>query len=86
MDSCFGWEAFTDWKLHRIGVEQAFREGTSRYGYRSFELGCLEEMPAGINRQLKRNKVFSQGLLAGRIVAALVGVEVLCSYGRYCEF
>ena len=71
---------------HWIGVEQPFREGTLRYSYSSFELDRLEEMLVGINRQLKRNKVFSQGLLAGRIVAALDGVEVLCSYSRCCEF
>ena len=41
-------------------------------------------MPAGINRQLKRNKVFSQGLLARRIVAVFDGLKVLCSYSRCC--
>jgi hypothetical protein len=70
---------------HWLGVAKAFREGTLRYSYSSFELEPLEEMLVGINRQLKRNKVFSRGQLAGRIVAALDGIEVLSSYSRCCD-
>jgi hypothetical protein len=71
---------------HWIGVKQPFREKTLRYSYSSFETERLEEMLVGTNRQLKRNKVFNEGMLAGRIVAAIDGVEVLNSYSRCCEF
>lgn len=70
---------------HWLGVARPFREGTLRYSYSSFELEPLEEMLVGINRQLKRNKVLSQGQLAGRIVAGLDGVEVISSYSRCCD-
>lgn len=68
------------------GLAEPFREGTIRYSYSSFALVPLEEMLVAINQQMKRNKVFSQGLVAGRIVAALDGGEILSSYGRRCEF
>lgn len=69
-----------------IGLAEPFREGTIRYSYSSFALVPLEEMLVAINQQMKRNKVFSQGLVAGRIVAALDGVEILSSHSRCCEF
>lgn len=68
-----------------LGLAEPFREGTLRYSYSSFALGPLEAMLVAINRQMKRNKVFSQGLVAGRIVAALDGVELLSSYSRCCD-
>lgn len=68
------------------GLAEPFREGTLRYSYSSFALGPLEQMLVAINQQLKRNKVFRQGRVAGRIVAALDGVEILASYSRCCEF
>jgi hypothetical protein len=71
---------------HWIGLSEPFREDTLRYSYSSFDLGPLEGMLVGINQQLKRNKVFSQGQVAGRIVAALDGVEILWSYSRCCDF
>src|SRR5438094_8771990 len=37
------------------------------------------------NRTLKRGKVFEEGRVQGRIVAALDGVEVLSSYSRCCD-
>ena len=42
-------------------------------------------MLVGINRTLKRNKVFDAGRVQGRIVAALGGIEVLSSYSRCCD-
>lgn len=71
---------------HWLGVERPFREGTLRYSYSSFDLESLEAMLVAINRQLKRNKVFQEGQVAGRIVAALDGIEVLSSYSRCCDF
>ena len=70
---------------HWVGVAAPFREGTLRYSYSSFPLGPLEAMLVGIHQRLKRNKVFRTGQVAGRIVAALDGVEVLASYSRCCE-
>jgi hypothetical protein len=70
---------------HWVGVATSFREDTLRYSYNSFALGPLEAMLEGINRRLKRNKVFRPGQVAGRIVAALDGVEILASYSRCCE-
>lgn len=69
-----------------VGVSEAFREDTIRYSYSSFHLAPLEEMLVSINKKLKRNKVFSQGQVAGRIIAALDGVEVLSSYSRCCDY
>ncbi len=42
-------------------------------------------MLTGVNRTLKRNKVFDAERLQGRIVAALDGIEVLASYSRHCD-
>lgn len=70
---------------HWVGVAAPFREDTLRYSYSSFALGPLEAMLEGINQRLKRNKVFRAGQVAGRIVAALDGVEILASYSRCCE-
>ena len=56
-----------------------------RYSLCGFDLGPLEQMLAGVNRQLKRNKVFDQGRVQGHIVAALDGIEVLSSYSRCCD-
>lgn len=39
----------------------------------------------GVNRTLKRNKVFDAGRVQGRVVAALDGIEVLSSYSRCCD-
>jgi hypothetical protein len=68
-----------------VGVAAPFREDTLRYRDSSFDLGPLEAMLVGITQRLKRNKVFRPGQVAGRIVAALDGVEVLSSYSRCCE-
>ncbi|MGH9339402.1 MAG: hypothetical protein ACRD1R_07410 [Acidobacteriota bacterium] len=42
-------------------------------------------MMVAVNRRLKGNKAFEPGRVAGGIVAALDGIEVLSSYSRHCE-
>src|SRR5438105_10792742 len=42
-------------------------------------------MLVNVNWTLKRNKVFDEGRVQGRIVAALDGIEVLSSYSRCCD-
>jgi len=78
-------EMATGFLPHWIGSSQPFSEDTLRYSFSSFELSGLEQMLGAINQQLKRNKVFSQGQIAGRILAALDGIEILSSYSRCCE-
>ena len=68
-----------------IGAPRAFKDDVLRYSLSSFDLGPLEQMLVGINRQLKRNKVFDQGRVQGHIVAALDGIEVLSSFSRCCD-
>ena len=69
-----------------LGLDRPFGDDTLRYSLASFDLEPLEQMLVTLNRRLKRNKVFDQGRVAGGIVAALDGVEVLSSYSRCCEF
>ena len=73
--------AFQNW----IGAPRAFRDDLLRYSLCGFSLPPLEAMLVDINRTLKRNKVFDEGRVQGRIVAALDGVEVLSSYSRCCD-
>lgn len=68
-----------------IGAPRAFKDDVFRYSLCGFDLDGLEQMLVGINRQLKRNKVFDQGRCQGHIVAALDGIEVLSSYSRCCD-
>ena len=68
-----------------IGAPRPFKDDVFRYSLCSFDLDPLEQMLVGINRQLKRNKVFDQGRCQGHIVAALDGIEVLSSYSRCCD-
>ena len=68
-----------------IGAPRAFQDDVFRYSLCGFDLDPLEQMLVGINRQLKRNKVFDQGRCQGHIVAALDGIEVLSSYSRCCD-
>ncbi len=68
-----------------VGVERAFRDDTLRDSLSGFSVEGLEAMLAGVNRTLKRNKVFDAGCVQGHIVAALDGVEVLSSYSRCCD-
>ena len=75
----------TMYKALGIGMDRAFGDDVLRYSLCSFELQPLEQMPVAINRRLKRKKVFDSGRVAGRIVAALDGVEVLSSYSRCCD-
>jgi hypothetical protein len=63
--------AFQNW----IGAPRAFRDDLLRYSLCGFSLPPLEAMLVDINRTLKRNKVFDEGRVQGRIVAALDGVE-----------
>lgn len=69
----------------QIGAERAFRDDVLRYSLCGFALEPLEQMLVGVNRRLKRNKVFEVGQTQGRIVAALDGIEVLASYSRCCD-
>src|SRR5215469_1790752 len=73
--------AFQNW----IGAPRAFRDDVLRYSLCGFSLPPLELMLVDINRTLKRNKVFDDGRVQGRIVAALDGIEVLSSYSRCCD-
>jgi len=73
--------AFQNW----IGAPRAFRDDVLRYSLCGFSLPPLEGMLVNINRTLKRNKVFDDGRVQGRIVAALDGIEVLSSYSRCCD-
>lgn len=68
-----------------IGAGRAFSDDVLRYSLSGFHLEGLEGMLAGINRTLKRNKVFDADRVQGRIVAALDGIEVLSSYSRHCD-
>ena len=68
-----------------IGASRAFKDDVLRYSLCSFDLDPLEQMLVGVNRQLKRNKVFDQGRVQGHIVAALDGIEVISSYSRCCD-
>lgn len=73
--------AFQNW----IGAPRAFRDDVLRYSLCGFSLPPLEAMLVDVNRTLKRNKVFDEGRVQGRIVAALDGIEVLSSYSRCCD-
>lgn len=68
-----------------IGAGRAFSDDVLRYSLSGFHLEGLEGMLTGINRTLKRNKVFDADRVQGRIVAALDGIEVLSSYSRHCD-
>lgn len=68
-----------------IGAERAFSDDVLRYSLAGFHLEGLEQMQTDINRTLKRNKVFDDDRVQGRIVAALDGIEVLSSYSRHCD-
>jgi len=68
-----------------IGAERAFRDDTLRYSLCGFDLDPLEAMLVDVNRRLKRGKVFDEGRVQGRLVAALDGIEVLSSFSRRCE-
>ena len=70
---------------HWIGAERPFRDDTLRYSLCGFDLGPLETMLVEVNRRFKRGKVFDQGRVQGRLVAALDGIEVLSSFSRPCE-
>jgi len=70
---------------HWIGAERAFGDDTLRYSLCSFELDPLQAMWVDVNRRFKRGKVFDQGRVQGRLVAAWDGVEVLSSFRRHCE-
>jgi hypothetical protein len=73
--------AFQNW----IGAPRAFQDDVLRYSLCGFSLPPLEAMLVDANRTLKRNKVFAEGRVQGRIVAALDGIEVLSSYSRCCD-
>ena len=68
-----------------IGADRAFSDDVLRYSLSGFHLEGLERMLTGINRTLKRNKVFDADRVQGRVVAALDGIEVLSSYSRHCD-
>jgi hypothetical protein len=68
-----------------IGADRAFSDDVLRYSLAGFHLEGLEQMLTGINRTLKRNKVFDADRVLGRVVAALDGIEVLSSYSRHCD-
>ena len=68
-----------------IGASRACSDDTLRYSLSGFHLEGLERMLTGVNRTLKRNKVFDADRVQGRIVAALDGIEVLSSYSRHCD-
>ena len=70
---------------HWIGAERPFRDDTLRYSLCGFDLGPLETMLVEVNRRFKRGKVFDQGRVQGRLVAALDGIEVLSSFIRHGE-
>jgi len=70
---------------HWIGAERAFRDDTLRYRLCGFELDPLQAMLVEVNRRFKRGKVFDQGRVQGRLVAALDGIEVLSSFSRHCD-
>lgn len=70
---------------HWLELESPLSEDTLRYSVSSFAVETLEQVLVEINRQLKRNKALEVGRVAGRLVAALDGVEVLASYSRCCE-
>ncbi len=69
-----------------LDLDRPFGDDVLRYSLAGFDLAPLEEMLVALNRRLKRNKVFDEGRVAGGIVAALDGVQVLSSYSRCCEF
>ena len=52
---------------------------------KGFDLQPLQDMLVDLNRRFKRGKVFDQGRVQGRLVAALDGIEVLSSFSRRCE-
>jgi len=68
-----------------IGADRAFGDDVLRYSLSGFHLEGMERMLTGINRTLKRNKVFDAGRVQGRVIAALDGIEVLSSYSRHCD-
>jgi hypothetical protein len=68
-----------------IGAERPFRDDTRRYSLCGFDLQPLEAMLVDVNRRLKRSKAFDQGRVQGRLVAALVGIEIVSSFSRRCE-
>ena len=72
---------FQNW----IGAPRAFRDDVLRYSLCGFSLPPLQAMLVNVNRTLKHNKVFDDGRVQGRIVAALDGIEVLSSYSRCCD-
>ena len=67
-----------------IGARRAFGDDVLRYSLAGFQVEGLEQLLVGVNRTLKRNKVFDADRVQGRIVAALDGVETLSSYSRCC--
>ena len=68
-----------------IGAGRAFSDDVLRYSLSGFHLQGLQEMLTGINRTLKRNKVFDADRVQGHVVAALDGIEVISSYSRHCD-
>jgi hypothetical protein len=59
---------------HWIGSDRPFGDDVLRYSLCGFDVTGLEEMLVQSNRTLKRGKVFEEGRVQGRIVAALDGV------------
>jgi hypothetical protein len=68
-----------------IGAERPFHDDVLRYSLCSFNLEPLEQMLVDTNRRLKRRKALEAGRVQGHLVAALDGIEVLCSFSRCCE-
>lgn len=57
---------------------------TLGYALECFDWEPLERALVGVNRQLKRNKVYRSGSLKGWLVAAMDGVELFHSQSRCC--
>lgn len=67
-----------------VGVSQPFSEDTLRYVCSRLLPASIETLLVRTNQRLKRNKAFAEGQVAGRLIAALDGIELFASRSRCC--
>ncbi|HTU01574.1 MAG TPA: transposase [Candidatus Sulfotelmatobacter sp.] len=67
-----------------VGAAGPFSEDTLRYVGSRLVPATLEALLVRTTQRLKRNKAFVEGQVAGRLVAALDGIEFIASRSRCC--
>jgi len=70
-------------KLHPLAG--AMSEDTIRYALERVDLGSMEQVWIQVAKRLKRNGVLVSRLAGGRLIAAVDGIEIVCSFHRCCE-